>query len=167
MLRAPLNVIPTFIVQILQTMVSVSRIDTFLNEPEVDDQVSTLKKPASPPSGEGASEPSPLGFTHASFKWNAVEEKKGEKDKDTKKDKKKAKDGKNGTIEGLPEISVDAGAGAEGEGGEAADEERQFELQDLDVVFPDGELTVVTGPTASGKTALLVRSLYALSHSVN
>lgn len=166
MLRAPLNVIPTFIVQILQTMVSVSRIDTFLNEPEVDDQVSTLKKPASSPSDEGASEPSPLGFKHASFKWNAVEEKKDEKDTD-KKDKKKANHGKNGTIEGLPEISVDAGASAEGEGGEAADEERQFELQDLDVVFPDGELTVVTGPTASGKTALLVRSLYALSHDVN
>lgn len=29
-------------------------------------------------------------------------------------------------------------------------------------MFPEGELTVVTGPTASGKTALLVRSIFAI-----
>ena len=37
--------------------------------------------------------------------------------------------------------------------------ERVFELRDISVRFPPGELTVVTGPTASGKTALLVRHL--------
>ncbi|KZS96802.1 multidrug resistance-associated ABC transporter [Sistotremastrum niveocremeum HHB9708] len=156
MLRAPLNVIPTFIVQILQTMVSVSRIDTFLNEPEVDDQVSSLKKPAvSPTSDEHANEASPLGFQHASFKWNTVEEKKDEKDKDKDKAKAKAKDDvkKNGTPSGLPEIAVESEAEGEDR------EDRPFELQDLDVVFPNGELTVVTGPTASGKTALLMALL--------
>lgn len=35
--------------------------------------------------------------------------------------------------------------------------DRKFELRDLNILFPHGELTVVTGPTASGKTALLVR----------
>jgi len=33
---------------------------------------------------------------------------------------------------------------------------RRFELRDVNVDFPVGELTVITGPTASGKTALLM-----------
>jgi ABC-type multidrug transport system fused ATPase/permease subunit len=33
--------------------------------------------------------------------------------------------------------------------------ERQFKLKDINVYFPPGQLSVVTGPTASGKTALL------------
>lgn len=39
---------------------------------------------------------------------------------------------------------------------ESVSEDHRFELRDIDVLFPEGELTVVTGPTASGKTALLV-----------
>lgn len=35
--------------------------------------------------------------------------------------------------------------------------DHRFELRDLSIRFPEGELSVVTGPTASGKTALLVR----------
>ena len=35
--------------------------------------------------------------------------------------------------------------------------DHRFELRDITVMFPEGQLTVVTGPTASGKTALLVR----------
>jgi ABC-type cobalamin/Fe3+-siderophores transport system ATPase subunit len=35
---------------------------------------------------------------------------------------------------------------------------RSFELRGLSVRFPEGKLTVVAGPTASGKTALLVRA---------
>lgn len=36
--------------------------------------------------------------------------------------------------------------------------ERRFELTDITVMFPESELSLITGPTASGKTALLVRS---------
>lgn len=42
----------------------------------------------------------------------------------------------------------------------APDEDHRFELKDLNIRFPEGELTVVTGPTASGKTALLVCCAY-------
>lgn len=35
-------------------------------------------------------------------------------------------------------------------------EDHRFELKDISVRFPEGELSVITGPTASGKTALLV-----------
>lgn len=37
----------------------------------------------------------------------------------------------------------------------SAADERQFELRDINIIFPPGELSLVTGPTASGKTALL------------
>ncbi|KAG6842650.1 hypothetical protein H0H93_003970, partial [Arthromyces matolae] len=43
MVRAPLNVIPTWIVQILQTGVALNRIAVYLSEDEVDAQVSSLK----------------------------------------------------------------------------------------------------------------------------
>jgi len=33
----------------------------------------------------------------------------------------------------------------------AEEEETPFELRDIDIVFPPGVLTLVTGPTASGK----------------
>jgi ABC-type proline/glycine betaine transport system ATPase subunit len=36
-------------------------------------------------------------------------------------------------------------------------EVRLFELQDLTVMFPERKMSVIMGPTASGKTALLVR----------
>ena len=41
--------------------------------------------------------------------------------------------------------------------------ERRFQLNDISVIFPEGELTVITGPTASGKTALLMALLGELT----
>ena len=40
--------------------------------------------------------------------------------------------------------------------GEQEQEQKQtrFELTDVSIIFPDGELTVITVPTASGKSAL-------------
>ena len=43
MVRAPLNTVPTWIVQVLQTRVALKRIEVFLEEEEVDGQVSSLK----------------------------------------------------------------------------------------------------------------------------
>ena len=45
--------------------------------------------------------------------------------------------------------------------GEQEQEQKQtrFELTDVSIIFPDGELTVITGPTMSGKSALLVSCL--------
>jgi hypothetical protein len=42
--------------------------------------------------------------------------------------------------------------------GRGRTEDVRFELRDINIVFPEGKLSVITGPTASGKTALLVRS---------
>ena len=50
----------------------------------------------------------------------------------------------------------DVNVTSEGADPAAKDTGRKFELQNLDIVFPEGKLTLVTGPTASGKSALIV-----------
>ncbi|KZO90715.1 hypothetical protein CALVIDRAFT_542481 [Calocera viscosa TUFC12733] len=125
MLRMPLNLLPYFIVRLLETTVSFTRIDAFLAEPDVPDDVSSFKR-ATP----GSSIPidARLGAEEATFKWNENEEAK-------KKDSPADEQSSNGTA-GSP-----------------------FELSDINIVFPIGKLSVVTGPTASGKTALLMALL--------
>lgn len=142
MIRQPLNVIPTWIVQILQTRVALQRIETFLNEDEVDEQVSSIKR-ASMNAGTRPTH-TEFGLRRATLRWNTVEEKK-EEDKSQDNKNKKARDP-------APSDASDATAV---ETTDAAPE-RVFELSDISVIFPEGELSVVTGPTASGKTALLV-----------
>ena len=66
----------------LKTRVAMQRIETFLNEDEVDEQVSTIKRSKMGPTAPSFDE---FGLRDASFKWNAVEEKEKEK-KDDKKD---------------------------------------------------------------------------------
>ncbi|KAG5350464.1 hypothetical protein C0989_010944 [Termitomyces sp. Mn162] len=176
MVRAPLNVIPTWIVQILQarfslppfpltrntntytlqTGVALNRIAVYLNEDEVDEQVSSLKKDASSPSPPASArgvmeepEIEALGIERGSFKWNEVEKPEDGKDKMNG----------NGRSDSRSSVSVETVVG-EGEGGEIeVDVDHKFELRDIDVKFPEGELTLITGPTASGKTALLMALL--------
>jgi ABC-type multidrug transport system fused ATPase/permease subunit len=137
-----------------QTGVALKRIAVFLDEEEVSDQVSSLKKDYSQPHLPGHSEG--LGLDNATFKWNEVSE-----SRETDQTK---------IIDSLPSSPPDSShtthteandTGSERSSSDAAD--RIFELKDVSVKFPEGELTIVTGPTASGKTALLVRILFVYS----
>ncbi|CAK5281621.1 unnamed protein product, partial [Mycena citricolor] len=135
MIRQPLNILPTFIVQVLQTRVALNRIAVYLEEDEVPEQVSSLKGTArNTYSDDGDNR---LGFDHASFKWNEVEAKETDA-------KKKPSD-------------TDSIVTATGSDNGVSD--HRFELRDVSLTFPEGQLTVVTGPTASGKTALLLAVL--------
>lgn len=183
MVRAPLNVIPQYIVTVLQTKVSAGRIAQFLDEPEVDAQFSGLKQPPSsgPPAvvaGEEVREAEKLGIVNGWFKWNEV---------DRSADDKPEKTTIVGRVKGLmtsfrsrlatrsmPGSSILPTARASAallsvpsDSGSSAKEERRFELRDINVVFPDGKMTVVTGPTASGKSALLVSRLIYRCSSAN
>ncbi|KAJ6491631.1 hypothetical protein C8R47DRAFT_1214434 [Mycena vitilis] len=146
MIRQPLNVIPNFIVHILQTRVSLNRIAVYLEEAEVDEQVSSLKKERSGPSS--FDEDDRLGLEKASFKWNEVEE-----DLDAKADKNGKKAATASETDSILTVETETGSVAD----------HKFELKDISVIFPDGELTLVTGPTASGKTALLMAVLGELT----
>uniref|UniRef100_A0A8H8CJP6 Multidrug resistance-associated ABC transporter n=1 Tax=Psilocybe cubensis TaxID=181762 RepID=A0A8H8CJP6_PSICU len=158
MVRAPLNVIPTWIVQILQTGVALNRISVYLDEEEVTDQVSSLKKDYSEPLLPGADDEG-LGLENASFKWNEVTDA-------VDKDKGKS-DGKTTLPTTTADLTADdASTTVDDNASERSvtgPQDRVFELRDISVVFPQGELTVVTGPTASGKTALLLAVLGELT----
>ena len=123
------------------------RIETFLNEDEIPEEVSSLKHDHVDTQEDY---PDGLGISNASFKWNELQ------DSDTTKPKNAVGTDLN------PNDSVSVNT-----------EDRKFELKDINIFFPEGELTVVTGPSmcsslsyrssliffeaASGKTALLVR----------
>jgi len=145
-----------------QAGVALKRISVFLEEEEVDEQVSTLKRTLYATSLPGDEEEG-LGLENADLKWNEVET-----GKDTMP--KADDDAEESGI--MSPRSPDATIGNESEDLEAAvasgelenslllgveTEQPRFELKDITVRFPEGKLTVVTGPTASGKTALLVR----------
>ncbi|KAG9310797.1 hypothetical protein JVU11DRAFT_8649 [Chiua virens] len=89
MIRQPLNIIPAWIVQILQTGVALKRIETYLEEEEVTEQVSSIKCARVPTDSLAADEG--LAIEGGSFKWNEVPE-----DKQESKDDGKGK--KNGNI---------------------------------------------------------------------
>jgi len=152
MLRTPLNALPIYILRTMQTKISVDRIDDFLQEEEVDEQVSTIKgnKSGNVPFHEH------LGFNNATLKWNTATQ-KAKKDKDAKdKDKTTESNG-----------SGNEPSAEETEAGISTPSEYRFELSNVSVVFPEGQLTLVTGPTASGKSALLVRQTLILSIPCN
>ena len=121
MVRAPLNVIPTWIVFMMQTKVALDRIQGYIDEDEVDEQVSSLKEGI-----EGHSSKEGLGIIKGSFKWNEVEEKDKNKGKATKSSTSNAESDTASTL-------IDAVL------------DRRFELRDISVIFPGGQLTVVTG----------------------
>ena len=130
----------------MQIQVTLKRIGIYLDEEEVTDQVSSLKKDYSEPYAFGDDEG--LGLEHATLKWNEVVEvaEKG--------DQNKSSSGSSTTISLVThEASTVVDTESIGEHGD-----RGFELRNVTIRFPEGKLTVVTGPTASGKTALLVSS---------
>ncbi|KAG6908490.1 hypothetical protein DXG01_004424 [Tephrocybe rancida] len=162
MIRTPLNVIPTWIVQIIQAGVALNRIAMYLDEDEVSAQVSSLKKDASQPlstapsAANSTEEEECFGIENGSFKWNEVGVLKADSE-----GADKAKDGKTRSA------AITVGGETQGLLGEGmsdaplpeADMDHRFELRDINVRFPEGELSVITGPTASGKTALLMALL--------
>ena len=127
----------------MQTHVTLKRIGVYLDEEEVTDQVSSLKKDSSEPYLSGDDEG--LGLEGATLKWNQVVE---------VVDKGNQKSPASPTTSLVAdETSTVVDSESIGDNGD-----RVFELRNVTVRFPEGELTVVTGPTASGKTALLVSS---------
>lgn len=112
-----------------------------MGEDEVDEQVSTLKKQKNDSLPD---EIAPgLGIHEGTFKWNEVEEEKAKKEP-SESNHSNADDDTSTVVDNASVAGSDVS-------------ERRFQLTDISVMFPDGELTVVTGPTASGKSALLVR----------
>ncbi|WVQ85985.1 hypothetical protein IAT38_008153 [Cryptococcus sp. DSM 104549] len=148
MLRMPLNVIPTYVVIILQSLVSVKRIEDFLAEDEVPDWVSSLKRTA-----EYSDEPSRIGFENATFRWNTGKQ-------------TVAGDAVSPPTAPAPPASPqrstatsDATAVDPAATQDDTDDDHYFTLSGLTANIPIGKLTVITGPTGAGKSAMLTALL--------
>ncbi|KAL5532471.1 hypothetical protein ACEPAF_6041 [Sanghuangporus sanghuang] len=154
MIRFPLNVIPTWIIKILQARVAMQRIETFLNEDEVGSQVSTLKEDVK----KEFSDVMVLGLDNATLKWNTVEKQRSsDKTSKGKDNNPKTKGDTERDIEA--DIADTLQSDITQEETAAVGQDHAFELRDISVLFPEGALSVVIGPTASGKTALLLALL--------
>ncbi|KAH6917037.1 pleiotropic drug resistance ABC transporter [Coprinopsis sp. MPI-PUGE-AT-0042] len=107
-LQGPMILIPAQIIGLLNSYVSMQRIEKFLSEHEVPDWASCLGHTVQRPS-----ESQETGFSEATFEWESATE--------------------------------------DSENSQAP----RFQLGPLDVKFPTGALTIVSGATGSGKSALL------------
>ena len=106
----------------------------------MEDWVSSLKR--SPYARSSAS--SKIGFENATLRWNTG--KQPETATDGKKDKSKAS---------APQTASSSSS----EDSTAVAEPEVFHLSRLNASFPIGKLSVVTGPTGSGKSAVLTALL--------
>ncbi|GJJ07979.1 hypothetical protein Clacol_002186 [Clathrus columnatus] len=145
-LRQSLSVLPYALMTYSQTKVSLNRVSDFLNVEEVPEDAYT-------PTRQVSKDPQELLIENATFRWPNTDR-----------------------ATGLAESSPESLSGGTTVVGDAQSEiaastttstaigaERVFELRDISVKPALGKLTVVTGPTASGKTALLMAFLGELN----
>ncbi|KAJ7863247.1 hypothetical protein B0H13DRAFT_2237135 [Mycena leptocephala] len=128
--------LPGYIVRLVQAGVALKRIEVFLAEDEVTDQVSSLKQDFFEPTL--TSEDEGLGLENASFRWNKVEEAQTTGQSEAQ------------------DLTPQSESSSLADASTINDEDPRFELKDVSVLFPENKLSLVTGPTASGKTALLM-----------
>ncbi len=123
-LRGPMEELPNQIFALLHAYVSLQRIERYIQEEEVDDWVTTLKRKEIqvPLSLEDASK---VWVKNGTFVWHA------------------------GASQHYPR-TLDPDTGSR------PDLQREiFALDDISLNFPSGNLSLVTGPTGSGKSSLL------------
>ncbi|PIL36802.1 ATP-binding cassette transporter [Ganoderma sinense ZZ0214-1] len=134
MVRLPFNTANTFLFQLLRSMVALDRIAAYLEEEEVDEQVSTLKGQCATPNDRETG----LGIVDGSFQWNASSLR-------------------------IDRTTPNSVATTDDASSSTPTQHGHFKLEHINVRFPESKLTVIAGPTASGKTALLMALLGELT----
>ena len=136
----------------------------YLDEEEVTDQVSSLKTHlnSTEPHLPGGDDEEGLGLENATLKWNEVVDVEKQEEQDKKKNgvfgpSTSSPTSSNDDVETVATSDVETAASDSGSLLAGLETDHKFELRDITVRFPEGQLSVVTGPTASGKTALLAR----------
>ncbi|KAJ7794752.1 hypothetical protein B0H14DRAFT_3888596 [Mycena olivaceomarginata] len=143
MVELPLNTIPRYIMQLIQARVALNRIAVYLDEDEVTPQFSSLKQDLSDLALSAQDEG--LGFENASFEWNQVKTKKAGPGPFKVSESR---------TQSASSSSVDVSTVVDADNSNIQD--HRFKLKDLSIRFPENHLSVIIGPTASGKTALLM-----------
>src|SRR5205085_3945549 len=123
-LKHPIDQLADMITNVIQSKVSLDRVDEFLREEETEKYSTAVKRRKSSVSRMGRF----ARFENATFTWASRTE-------------------------------IKKGAGDN----EAAIAALAFQLRDITIEFPNDTLTLITGPTGSGKTSLLMALLGELS----
>lgn len=149
MLKNPLSVLPMIINMIFQAKVSVDRINTFLQEDEVPSWVvdNALAHDGQGQPNETAHSDRTIVLRDATLRWHAAKPSKKQDQPAAKRSLlsrlqfwKKAKDPKTATAT---------------ENEQTETEVKPFHLTTLDLRPPPGKMTLICGPTGSGKSSLL------------
>ncbi|KEP50340.1 multidrug resistance-associated ABC transporter [Rhizoctonia solani 123E] len=161
MLSQSLTVLPMIANWYVMCTVALKRIEKYLAEEEVPEYVSSLMRNPRPPH-----EPvdTRIGCASATFRWPVAPT----DDANKKKDKSRffAKIGSAwGALTGfIGRVFVLLKLRKKPEETPQEDEpedepEKPFELKDINVIFPEGVISLVSGPTGSGKSSLLAALL--------
>ncbi|KAG8768254.1 hypothetical protein FRC12_005683 [Ceratobasidium sp. 428] len=162
MLSQSLTALPMIANWFVMSLVALKRIEKYLGEEEVPEYVSSLMRPAPNPH-----EPidTRLGCAGATFRWPAAPTDDTDKDKNKSSSGVFAKIGAawgaiTGTI-GTVLVLLRLRKKPEEKTDETPEvvEDAPFELRDVGVVFPEGVISLVCGPTGSGKSSLLAALL--------
>ncbi|KAF9438940.1 hypothetical protein BGZ76_002939 [Entomortierella beljakovae] len=148
-MRQSLNMLPWQIKNTMQAAVSLNRINKFLLEEELvkDTTVTKVDSKARIDSSKPI-----IGFINASYTWPNKEQAIGGATNKATKKKSWLKKIVSKFVKSQPVVPEEAVAEVE------AVQER-FKLKNISVEFPVGKLSVVVGPTGSGKSALLLALL--------
>ncbi|KAF8306061.1 hypothetical protein DL93DRAFT_2150580 [Clavulina sp. PMI_390] len=130
-LQGPMADLPNQIFALLHAYVSMQRIQTYLEEDEVESWASAIK---SEHLIGNSVQNDHIGFQDAAFRWHIEASERDVSSNDAN--------------------SMDS-TGVETEGLESSSKAAPFLLGHLTVAFPSGKLSLITGPTGSGKTSLL------------
>ncbi|PWY97994.1 hypothetical protein BCV70DRAFT_193995 [Testicularia cyperi] len=146
MIRPPLNAIPGFLMGGLIALVSIQRLESFLTEEEVDDAVSQLSQRWS--------------VEASSSRYRDQEE--DSEGNSTDADNVNASSRlaiRNGSFRWHRPASAQSKSKKNAARTDDTNIERDFCLQDIHVDFPAGKLSLVVGPTGSGKSSMLAALL--------
>ncbi|KAH8823481.1 multidrug resistance-associated ABC transporter [Flagelloscypha sp. PMI_526] len=152
MVRVPLNALPNLIVQTFTAWISLQRIATYLDEEEVSSQVSSLLSQTEERREESEGfDGHNLSLDHATLKWNEVNDNNISATATKRKWFTLARMFMS-QQPALPSTNSPNATPTE-------DTNHKFELKDITVTFPEGKLSLIVGPTACGKTAMLMSLL--------
>lgn len=147
MLRNPLSVLPMIINMIFQAKVSLDRINSFLQEDEVPEWVIKNCSDQTAVPLDEANRDRTIVLRRATLRWQAP------KPSDEKKATPKPSIWARLKFWKREEVPTISSPGVEGD--HISEEPAPFHLIDLDFRPPAGKMTLVCGPTGSGKSSLL------------
>ena len=145
-LTMELNNIPTRFSRYADLAAAYGRLDEFLDEDEVDERTSNLKQATQ---GQRHEVDQRVGAEEATFQWHKHNAKAPH-----------AKARKASWLARLKRLFSKSPPPPEADAAAVETEDTPFQLRDISMLCPRGQLSVITGPTGSGKSSRSSSNLY-------